>query len=195
MQSVYTRKAAFWHEVRARTGYENKWLNQFIAHLPQDAKLLDLGCGTGTPIAGAFLDQGFFVTGVDYSPTMIELAKQNFPKGHWVCGDMTDLPPLGQYDGIYSWDGFFHLSVKEQREALPEFAKLIKPGGAILLTVGTGEGEVLGKIDDEDVYHASLSPKEYKEVLQTQGFSQVLYQAHDTEVMGRNILLALNKSG
>jgi len=158
-QAVYTRKAAFWHQMRNRSGYETHWVDRFLKGLPKGGHILDLGCGTGDPIAGYLIAKGFRVTGVDYAPTMIEVAKQTYPAGNWIVGDIADLPDLGLFDGLISWDGFFHLSIEEQREALPKYAELLNPGGALLFTVGPEEGEITGCIDDETVYHASLNPQ------------------------------------
>lgn len=194
-QAVYTRKAEFWHSQRDRTGYENIWLERFAKHLPNESEILDLACGTGDPIAAYVLARGYSVTGVDYAPTMIDIARQTYPDCKWVLADITDLPELGQFDGVLSWDGFFHLSAEEQRLALPQYTKIIKPGGAILLTVGTGEGEVTGQIEDETVYHASLSPAEYEDILSRLGFSEVIYKAEDSACLGRNVLLATGLRG
>lgn len=189
-QKVYTQKAKFWHKVRNRSGYENTWLDRFAEHLPKPADILDLGCGTGDPIAAYFLASGYSITGVDYAASMINIARETLPEGRWVLADMIELPDLGMFDGILSWDGFFHLSISEQRAALPRYAKLIKPGGVLLMTVGIGEGEVTGHIDDKTVYHASLSPVEYKEILKNAGFENVTYHPEDPDGFGRNILLA-----
>ena len=189
-QDVYTRKAAYWHQVRDKLGYETQWVDRFLQDLPKGGHILDLGCGTGNPIAGYLMAQGFRVTGVDYAPTMIDLAKQTYPAGNWVVGDIIDLPDLGLFDGLISWDGFFHLSIDEQREALPQYIKLLNPGGALLFTVGPDEGEVTGRIDIDTVYHASLSPHEYESILRQSGFSKILFQAEDPECLGRSVLLA-----
>ncbi len=189
-RAVYTQKAAYWHRVRDRSGYEKAWLNLFIQSLPKGSHILDLACGTGDPIAGYLTAHGFHVTGVDYAPTMIELAKQAYPACKWRVADIIDLPDLGRFDGLISWDGFFHLSPAEQREMLPQYIKRIKPGGALLLTVGTAEGEVTGQIDNETVYHASLSSQEYKQILRGRGFSKIVYQAEDPECRGRSVLFA-----
>ena len=189
-QRVYTRKAEFWHRRRNRTGYENNWLDRFAKHLPKASQILDLACGTGDPIAAYFLARGHSVTGVDYAPTMIEIARKIYPDCKWCVADITELPDFGQFDGILSWDGFFHLSMAQQRAALPEYAKRLKPGGSILLTVGTEAGEVTGKIDDETVYHASLSAAEYTKILKQAGFAEVTYQAEDPNCLGRSLLFA-----
>lgn len=189
-QGVYTRKAKFWHSVRSRTGYENNWLDRFARELPDAGRVLDLACGTGDPIAAYFLARGYAVIGVDFAPTMIDIAREVYPEAKWVVADMTHLPDLGIFDGLLSWDGFFHLSISEQRVALPKYAKLLKPGGALLLTVGTDEGEVTGYIDDETIYHASLSPAEYEKILRSCGFSDVIYKAEDSNCRGRSVVLA-----
>ena len=189
-QGVYERHAASWHAGRLRNLYERIWLDPFMKTLPSKSRVLDLGCGTGAPVAEFFLGKGFEVVGVDYAPSMIEFAKAALPSVAWHVGDIRALPPLGHFDGIYSWDGFFHLSVKEQRAALPALSRLIRPGGALLLTVGTGEGEVTGTVEGETVYHASLSPTEYEETLRACGFEHVIYKADDPDCMRRSLILA-----
>jgi len=189
-QAVYTRKAAYWHQVRDRSGYETHWIDRFPKGLSKGGHILDLGCGTGDPIAGYLMAQGFRVTGIDYAPTMIELAEETYPAGNWIVADITDLPELGLFDGLISWDGFFHLSIEEQREVLAKYAKFLKPGGSLLFTVGPEESEVTGQIDDETVYHASLSPQEYEKILRGGGFSKFVFQAKDAACLGRSVLLA-----
>ena len=103
------------------------------------------------------------------------------------------LPPRETFGGIYSWDGFFHLSVDEQRLAIPELCRRTLPGGAIMLTVGTGEGEVTGTVAGESVYHASLAPEEYDRRFRDGGFQTVTYVAEDPECLGRSILLASDR--
>ena len=191
---VYQRQAEHYDEVRSRSLFEKPWLDRFADKLPRGADLLDLGCGMGNPVAGYFLRCGFDVTGVDAAPAMIELAQSKHPGAKWYIGDMRDLPTLGRFQGVYSWDGFFHLSVAEQRAALPQICKLVEPGGALMLTVGTGEGEVTGTIGGEPVYHASLSQNEYEACLDEAGFSNILLVLEDADCLGRSVLLAWDKA-
>ena len=193
-KGVYERQARYWDEVRPTLLYEKPWLDRFTANLPVGGRLLDLGCGSGVPVAGYFLDEGFSVVGADYAEPMIALARQRYPAADWHVQDINQLTITGQFDGIYSWDGFFHLSVTEQRAVLPDLCQRIKEGGAMLLTVGTGEGEVTGTVGGETVYHASLSPEEYDNLLRGNGFETITFVPEDDNCRGRSVLLATNRS-
>lgn len=193
MHAVYERQASWWHERRSRSLYESAWLDAFIAALPAGGRVLDLGCGSGVPIGEYLRASGLRVSGMDYSAAMIEIAKTNFPNESWVVADMRQLGHTPQFDGILSWDAFFHLSVDEQRAVLPDLAARIRPGGAFMLTVGHGEGEVLGCVNGDCVYHASLSDAEYRAVLTASGFAQITFTPNDPDCLGRSVLLARHK--
>ena len=154
--------------------------------------MLDLGCGSGEPVGGWLLKNGFAVTGVDVAPGMIALARAAHPGAEWIVADMRELSELGRFDGILSWDGSFHLSRDEQRRALPQFAALLRPGGTMMLTVGPDDGEVTGTVGEETVYHASLSRDEYAALLEPL-FATVSHDPFDSDPDGRHILLATGR--
>ena len=52
---------------------ESASLDQFTALLPRDATILDIGCGSGEPIARYLVERSFAVEGVDASPTLVGL--------------------------------------------------------------------------------------------------------------------------
>ena len=154
--------------------------------------MLDLGCGSGEPVAGWLLRNGFAVTCVDASPGMVSYARAVHPGAEWIVADMRELPELGRFDGVLSWEGSFHLSREEQRRALPRFAELVRPGGAMVLTVGPGDGEVTGTVGAETVYHASLSREAYLGLLEPL-FARVSHEPFDADLDGRYILLAAGR--
>lgn len=192
-RDVYERRALAWDKDRPRSLYEKPWLDRFAAAIGGSGRLLDLGCGAGEPIAAYFIAAGLTLVGVDYSDAMIALARRRYPQAEWLVRDMRQLDLTGRFDGIYSWDGFFHLSVAEQRAALPDLADRIGDGGAMLLTVGTGEGEVTGTVGGETVYHASLSEAEYRDILRRAGFREIAFVPEDPECLGRSVLMASRK--
>lgn len=193
-RDIYEKNALDWEQHRYQGLMEKDWLDRFTAHITSGGHLLDLGCGTGRPIARYLIESGFKLTGVDFAVSMIAAAKEYFPNHRWLVQDMRSLDLADSFDGVFSWDGFFHLSIEEQRALIPTFTRLVKPGGALLLTVGPSEGEVLGTVEGESVYHASLSPDEYHELLCQGGFDQIEFVAEDDGCGGHSVLLATRAS-
>jgi ubiquinone/menaquinone biosynthesis C-methylase UbiE len=73
---IYDRYAREWDADRQRLGWNDKpWHERFAATLPRGAAVLDLGCGSGMPVARNLVQHGLRVTGVDASPTMIALCR------------------------------------------------------------------------------------------------------------------------
>jgi len=192
-KGIYERQAVTWDRQRPKVLYEKSWLDRFADKIVPGGTLLDLGCGSGDPIAGYFLAKGFRIVGVDFAKSMIELAQTRYPKADWYVQDIRALDIIDKFDGVYSWDGFFHLSVEEQRAAIPILASYVKPEGTMLLTVGTSEGEVTGTVGGETVYHASLSADEYKMLMKENGFDKIEYVPEDSKTLGRSVLLASQK--
>lgn len=187
---VYEKHAYGWDEHRPRVFFEKKWLDKFIEFLPPHGRVLDVGCGAGEPISEYFLKCGFELTGLDASPKMLEISSSRFPMATWVEMDMRELKLDTKFDGIISWDGFFHLNQEEQRQVLLLFAEHLSSDGSLLLTIGHESGEVTGTVEGEQVYHSSLAPEEYKIILNSAGFETVEIELEDESCGFHSILLA-----
>ena len=187
---VYEKHASAWDEQRPTVFFEKKWIDRFIACLPPGGEVLDVGCGSGIPIAQYLLKQNFQVTGVDAAPAMVKISSSRFPQGKWLVMDIRSLHLPQKFDGIVGWDSFFHLDQAEQRLALDVFCRHLKQNGALLLTIGDKPGEVLGTVDGQQVYHASLDPTEYKEILTSAGFTDVTMVLCDKDCGDHSVLLA-----
>jgi cyclopropane fatty-acyl-phospholipid synthase-like methyltransferase len=187
---IYEKHARAWDEHRPRIFFEQNWLDKFIKLLPSAGRVLDVGCGAGEPIAEYFIKHGFKLTGLDTSPTMLEISRRRFPKASWTQIDMRQLNLDTKFDGIVSWDGFFHLNQEEQRHVLARFADHLSADGSLLLTIGHESGEVTGLVEGEEVYHSSFAPDEYKAILETRGFRKVEIELRDENCGFHSILLA-----
>ena len=189
-RDVYQRNAARFDAERSRILFERPWLDRFASLLPEKATILDVGCGAGEPIASYFLGLGLRVTGIDFSERMIEIARERFPAARWSTVDMRQMDLGTRFDGIVSWHAFFHLTPAEQRSTLPRFAEHLRDGGALLLTVGHEESEISGTVGGEPVYHASLSPSEYRRILAEHRLEIVDFVLEDPTCGHATVLLA-----
>ena len=189
-RDVYERQAAAYDAERSRAFFEARWLARFADTLPKDARVLDLGCGAGQPISAWLIGEGFRLTGTDFALAMLDLARSRWPDGDWRHVDMRGLDLGEVFDGIVSWNAFFHLTPDEQRACVPRLAAHLKPGGTLLVTVGHRAGIVSGTVAGEAVYHASLSPAEYANLLETAGLRMTAYLAEDPDCARHSILMA-----
>lgn len=124
---------------------DKPWHGRFVTALPAGASVLDLGCGSGSPVARYLVDCGLRVTGVDSSPTLISLCKQRLPDQQWLVHDMRTLQLSRQFDGVLAWDSFFHLRPDDQRRMFSVFARHAGPAAMLMFNNGPGYGEVVGK--------------------------------------------------
>ena len=69
------------------------------------------------------------------------------------------------FDGILAWDSFFHLSPEAQRAMFPVFAAHAHQDTVLMFNTGPGFGEAIGSYRGDPLYHASLDPAEYDQLL------------------------------
>ncbi len=188
---IYQKYGRDWTELRGDYLYEKAWLDRFLALLPSaDANVLDLGCGSGQPIAAYLIENGCQVTGGDRSEVMLEMARESFPEQTWINADMRHFRFDQQFDGILAWDSFFHLTPDDQREMFAQFSAHAKHGAALMFTSGPSHGEAIGEMFGEPLYHASLDAEEYRALLAQYGFDVVKMVAEDAECTGHTVWLA-----
>jgi SAM-dependent methyltransferase len=188
--SIYRRHARAWTEARGTRLTERNWIDRFLEILPQSAHVLDIGCGSGEPIARYLIERGCSIAGVDSSPEMIGMFSANFPEQGGIVADMRQLQLGSDYDGLLAWDSFFHLNHDDQRVMFPLFAQHARRGAPLMFTSGPMHGEAIGTLEGDPLYHASLAPSEYRHLLNTHGFDVVAQVAEDPACGGRTVWLA-----
>lgn len=189
-RATYERHAAGFDKSRSRGLLEAPWLDRLLAMAPTGEAILDVGCGAAEPIAQFFVGAGRAVHGVDFAEAMLDISRQRFPGQRWTHADMRTLDLGTTFGGVVAWDSFFHLTADEQRLCLPRLAEHVAPGGGLLFTCGPKAGEVVGTVEGEPVYHASLSPEEYAAVLEREGLGIEAFVPEDPTCGFRTICLA-----
>jgi ubiquinone/menaquinone biosynthesis C-methylase UbiE len=100
----YERHAEAWDADRQSASWgERCWHERFAASLSQGTHVLDLGCGSGWPVARHLVERGLKVTGVDSSPSMIALCRSRLPEEEWIVADMRTLSLGRRFDGVLAW--------------------------------------------------------------------------------------------
>jgi len=190
-REVYERHASTWDAERGRDLFEKVWLDRLLSVTRPGDTILDVGCGSGEPIARYLIERGRNVCGIDFAAPMLAIAQRRFPDARWIEADMRHLD-LGQaFSAVIAWDSFFHLDADEQRLVIPRLCRHVAPGGALLVTVGPSEGEVLGTVEGEAVYHASLSIDEYERRFSDAGLTIADFVANDPRCGDHSVLLAV----
>jgi SAM-dependent methyltransferase len=112
--------------------------------------ILDIGCGPGA-LAKALAARGASVTGIDPNAAMIAAASAAVPDGHFAVASAERLTfPDGSFDGAVFLNSLHHLS--DARAALREAARVVKPGGRIVMVEPLAEGSAftaLKPVEDE----------------------------------------------
>lgn len=176
---VYNKIAKWFSENRYTGLLEKEYLDSVMDKIGAKGSVLDLGCGTGTPILRYLLSRGLDVTGVDASSEMLDIAKANFPSTAFILKDMRQLALNTQFDAIIAWHSFFHLPASDQPAMFGIFAKHLNPGGILLFTSGPQHGEAWGMNGGENLFHASLAPEEYRDILHKHGFKVLKHVVDD----------------
>jgi demethylmenaquinone methyltransferase/2-methoxy-6-polyprenyl-1,4-benzoquinol methylase len=160
-------------------------------------RVLDACCGTGD-LAIAAVRSGGVVTGLDFSPRMLERARRKSSAVTWVEGDLLALPFA---DGSFeaATVGFGVRNVADLERALAELSRVVVPEGRVgILEITTPRGllapfyrvwfdrivPLLGKVlkggDAYSYLPASVrrfpGPEQLAELLRRAGFGEVSYR-------------------
>lgn len=105
-----------------------------LEHVFQDGAACEVGCGTGW-VSAQFRERypRCSLASLDLETEGLRYAQQRGLK-RLVLGDMRELPfPAGTFRLLLALDVIAHLDKGEERSAIGEFARLLEPGGILLL--------------------------------------------------------------
>lgn len=126
---------------RAQQYRAGEWV---LERLPPQARVLDLGCGTGVPTARQLAEAEVDVVGIDESERMLELAAKHVPQGRFVLGDMRKLDGVaGQFDAVVTFFALLMLSRAEVEEALRAVRERLRGPGLLALSMVYGDFDSL----------------------------------------------------
>jgi SAM-dependent methyltransferase len=153
------------------------------------AQVLDVGCGPGW--LSEFLARcGYWVTGVDISPDMVEIARQRVSAIPCTIGEELDpvadfhampvreMPWSNRFDGAILYDTMHHFD--EELETLEVIRRTLVPGGQIYIHEGVrppagseAEKNLVGEMERFGTLESPFDPEYLVEVVERAGFTNV----------------------
>jgi SAM-dependent methyltransferase len=103
----------------------------------QPCRTLDLGCGAGNYVI-YLAGRGFEATGIDFSPTAIDIAKQNAEakglKCEFIVADvLEELNAIERkWDFVYDWGLLHHIFPEQRQKYVENVSRILNPKGKYL---------------------------------------------------------------
>lgn len=117
---------------------DRELLDRFASDRRGQGPVCDLGCGPGQ-VARYLHDRGVDASGLDLSPGMIAIARHLNPGVSFQVGDLSALPfGSGTLAGLTAFYSIIHVPRGEVVDALCEMARVLRPGGRLLLAFHLG---------------------------------------------------------
>jgi cyclopropane fatty-acyl-phospholipid synthase-like methyltransferase len=103
--------------------------------LNRGTSILDLGCGSGVPVSQALIHDGFIVTGIDASPTLVATFRSRFPGIDIACEQAETSRFFGKtYAAVLAIGLMFLLSEAAQKILIVKVSSALNVGGRFLFT-------------------------------------------------------------
>jgi cyclopropane fatty-acyl-phospholipid synthase-like methyltransferase len=140
--------------------------------LPSGSEVLELGCGSGVPVSKALAER-YRLTGVDISRAQLDRAPTNVPTARLIQADMATASfPAAALDGVVALFCINHLPREEHAELLDRVRGWIKPGGYLLVNMGTGDDP--GTIEEDwlgtPMFSSGFDTATNRRLIQNAGF-------------------------
>lgn len=172
-KNSYNKIADQWTKNRSQS-FLSELVIEFASRVKRGGKILDIGCGTGYPIAAYLVDQGFHVTGIDFSENLLQKAiALNLPNSNFELCDFFDYEPKDKYDGIIAFDSFFHFPKEKQESIYSKVGPWMEKDAYLLFTHGYMDGEITGEMFGEMFYYSSLDKNHVCQILAAEGMEVV----------------------
>jgi trans-aconitate methyltransferase len=131
-QENYEKFAEDFSSTRQKPWPEFPWLKKYIEN---ESKILELGCGNGR-LLSELKDKHVDYTGIDFSPTLIKLAKKAHPKADFIEENITKFKSDEKYNNIVCIAALHHIPSNTLRiSTLKHWSKYLKPDGKLMVSV------------------------------------------------------------
>jgi SAM-dependent methyltransferase len=170
----YDARVEAWEAWRERVSDDPRhaWAADLASRLPAGARVLELGCGTGTRETQELASR-FELTGVDLSERELELARARVPGARFVHADLTTVDFDAQsFDAVVSFYVFNHVPRERLAPLLTRCANWLAPDGWFLAVFGASDLEAwTGEWIGAQTFFSSFPPAVNSRLVTEAGFA------------------------
>ena len=185
---AYDAIASLWDKARRDFfGREREHVDTLLATAGQGGTVLDLGCGTGRPIADYVVSRGYRVIGVDQSREMLAVAAARHPSQRWVHASMESYVADAPCTAAILWDSLFHIERDRHEFLLKRVVSGLPAGGRVMITVGgSAHPAFTDEMFGETFFYDSNTPDETLALLARLGCDPVVAEYMNPPTAGRD---------
>jgi 2-polyprenyl-3-methyl-5-hydroxy-6-metoxy-1,4-benzoquinol methylase len=143
--------------------------------LPEQPRVLDIGCGMGFFLLAARQAGWTDVLGIDLSPQQIAVARSHRLEVELVDDTLAWLGArVERFDAVVMLDVLEHIAVDQQIEAIRAVHRALKPGGTVLIRVPNASSSFAARYRWNDWTHCcSFTEHSIDFLLYNAGFHQI----------------------
>jgi cyclopropane fatty-acyl-phospholipid synthase-like methyltransferase len=204
LQNSYDLIADEWHANFRGQEYVERtlgYVDKVLEGVPHGARVLDLGCGTGNPIARHIAARGFYVVGVDQSSELLKIAKTVVPEARLIHADMVEVELEQKFSAAVAWDSMFHVERRHHAAIYAKLSDALELGGKLLLSVGGSDPEDGPEADahhegftsemfGQTFFYSGYAPSVSRKLIEEAGFKIEVWEIDDPASRGHIAVIA-----
>ena len=173
IKDFFDELANSWDERNSDEAGAKKIVKQFKTCIA-NKDVLDVGCGTGVlyqPLTNAGAKS---ITSIDLSAEMINLAKEKFPQGNFICEDILNWNTEQMFDTIIMYNVYPHLM--DKKALVDKIYNLLNTQGTFIVAHGSSR-------DTINSHHSSHAMEVSRKLLKAQEEAEIWRTKFDVEII------------
>ena len=111
--------------------------DKFLEYLKPNAKILDLGCGSGRD-SKYFIDKGYSIVALDGCKELCEITAR-YIRQNVIHSTFEDFETKEKFDGIWACASLLHLQIEKLPFIIEKYANILNKNGCFYLSFKYGD--------------------------------------------------------